>query len=245
MSGQVLFQDDAVIDAFACQEYLQLLGSMYGAEVFFFSELEGVCYLLDSPDRLCLSMSGPAAPSVAECEEETTTSTTTTTTSTTITTTTLTTTSTTAKPEKSCKFLEKTSLTDQVNQSLVPDAVLISGGYNSPLDTAELYVPSTGLSCTLPRLPDNRYSHSLESSGLLCGGDVSGTSDICLQWSPESGSWTEELHLNIKRSYHVSWTPDNSIGTYLMGGYPSYRTTTLIKNDGTQEAAFPLKYDTS
>ena len=73
MSGKVLFQTDAVIDAFACQEYLQDLGPVYGAELFFFSDLEGVCYLLDSPDRSCVSMSGPAAPHVAECEEDTTT----------------------------------------------------------------------------------------------------------------------------------------------------------------------------
>ena len=84
MSGQVLFQEDAVFDAIACQEYLQLLGPVYGAEVFFFSDLEGVCYLLDSPDRSCVSMSGPAAPSMAECEEATTTKTSTTTTTTTI-----------------------------------------------------------------------------------------------------------------------------------------------------------------
>ena len=71
MTGQVLFQTDTVIDAFKCQEYLQLQGSMYGAEVFFFSDMEGVCYLLDSPDRSCVSMSGPAAPSMAECEEDT------------------------------------------------------------------------------------------------------------------------------------------------------------------------------
>ena len=92
MSGNVLFQDDAVIDAVACQEYLQLLGPVYGAEVFFFSDLEGVCYLLDSADRACVSMSGPAAPSVGDCEEDTTTSTSTT--ATTITTYTTTTTAT-------------------------------------------------------------------------------------------------------------------------------------------------------
>ena len=70
MKGTVVWQSDAVIDAFACQEYLQLLGPVYGAEVFFFSDLEGVCYLLDRADRACVSMSGPAAPSVVECEEE-------------------------------------------------------------------------------------------------------------------------------------------------------------------------------
>ena len=85
MRGQVMFQSDAVIDAFACQEFLQLLGPVYGAEVFFFSDLEGVCYLVDSVDRSCVSMSGPVAPSVGDCEESesTTTTTTITTTSTT------------------------------------------------------------------------------------------------------------------------------------------------------------------
>ena len=80
MSGKFMFQSDAVIDAFACQEYLQLLGPVYGAEVFFFSELEGVCYLVGSPDRSCVSMSGPAAPSVEKCDDTTTTTTLTTTT---------------------------------------------------------------------------------------------------------------------------------------------------------------------
>ena len=78
MSGQILFETNTVINALACQEYLQLLGPVYGAEVFFFSDLEGVCYLLDSADRACVSMSGPAEPSVADCEEDTTTTTSTT-----------------------------------------------------------------------------------------------------------------------------------------------------------------------
>ena len=77
MNGQVLWQNNTVIDAFACQEYLQLLGPVYGAQVFFFSDMEGVCYLLDRADRSCVSISGPAAPSVAECEEDNTKTTTT------------------------------------------------------------------------------------------------------------------------------------------------------------------------
>jgi len=129
-------------------------------------------------------------------------------------------------------------------KSLFPDAVLITGSWNSPYDTAELYVPSTGLSCSLPKLPNNARAHTLESSGLMCGGVF--TPDTCLQWSPDTGSWSEELTLNTGRTHHVSWTPDNGIGTYLMGGYDgeSGRTTTLVKPDGTQETAFPLKYDT-
>ena len=125
------------------------------------------------------------------------------------------------------------------------DGVLITGGVHYPHDTAELYLPSSNESCSLPQLPgDDRYYHSLESSGLLCGGAV--TSDTCLQWSPDTGSWEEKLFLDIERYSHVSWTPDNGMGTYLMGGayIEMRRTTTLVKHDGTQEAAFALKYDT-
>ena len=67
MSGQVVFQADNVVDALTCQEYLDTLGSTFGAKVFVFSDLDGVCNLLDSPDRSCLSMSGPAARPVEEC----------------------------------------------------------------------------------------------------------------------------------------------------------------------------------
>ena len=118
--------------------------------------------------------------------------------------------------------------------------VLITGCY--PADnTAELYVPSTGASCTLPSLPDNRYHHTVTEGGLLCGGRD--TSDSCIQWSPDSGTWEEALTLDVRRSQHVSWTPSSGAGTYLMGGYDSKRTTTLVNNDGSQEPGFPLKYD--
>ena len=126
------------------------------------------------------------------------------------------------------------------------DGVLITGSYNYPRGTAELYVPSSGESCSLPKL-DIRYKHSVESSGLLCGGGYheTDTSNTCLKWSPDTGSWEEEeQHLHPGRWNHVSWTPDNGMGTYLMGGANRGTTTTLIKHDGTQEAAFPLQYDT-
>ena len=122
--------------------------------------------------------------------------------------------------------------------------VLITGGYSSDADApynAELYLPSSGLSCSLPPLPDNRAGHTLESSGLLCGGY--NTQDTCIQWSPDTGTWEELLTLDVNRYYHVSWTPGSSIGTYLMGGDYSKRTTTLVTPYGTQEPGFSLKYD--
>ena len=138
------------------------------------------------------------------------------------------------------------------------DAVLITGDhkYSNASNTAELYLPSSGLSCSLPSLPDYRYSHSVESTGLLCSGenkdydDHDGNEksflDTCLQWRPDTGKWEEALTLSVGRYWHVSWTPSSGIGTYLMGGddSASWRTTTLIKPDGTQEPGFPLKYRT-
>ena len=125
--------------------------------------------------------------------------------------------------------------------------VLITGGdaFSAALKSAELYVPSTGASCTLPSLPDDRYdhtvSHTISEGGLLCGGYY--TEKSCIQWSPGSGTWEEALTLDVIRRGHVSWTPFPYTGTYLMGGSPNFKTTTLVKNDGTVEQGFPLKYE--
>ena len=122
--------------------------------------------------------------------------------------------------------------------------MLITGGSNSGAgDTAELYLPSSGRSCSLPRLPDDRRVHTQDSSGLICGGYD--TQDTCIRWSPDRGTWEEYLSLDVKRYYHVSWTPGTGVGTYLMGGNydEGRRTTTLIRPDGTQEPGFPLKYN--
>ena len=111
------------------------------------------------------------------------------------------------------------------------------------LDTAELYLPSSGLSCSLPHLPDYRAFHTQESSGLLCGGYI--TDNTCIQWSADTGTWEEYLSLDMRRFDHVSWTPGTGVGTFLMGGGDgeSSKTTTLVTPKGTQEPGFPLKYD--
>ena len=120
--------------------------------------------------------------------------------------------------------------------------VLITGGDSAAGNTAELYVPSSGASCTLPSLPDYREEHTVSEGGLLCGGR--NTRDSCLMWSPDSGTWEEAITLDVRRYDHVSWTPSSgNNGTYLMGGGYSERTTTLINNDGSQEPGFLLKYD--
>ena len=129
---------------------------------------------------------------------------------------------------------------------MISDAVLITGGdgFGYAGYTAELYHPSSGANCSLHYLPDERLGHTLESSGRLCGGTR--TSRSCLQWSSDTGTWEQSLTLDdvYGRYGHVSWTPDPSIGTYLMGGWESEarQTTRLIKQDGSQEPGFPLKH---
>ena len=120
------------------------------------------------------------------------------------------------------------------------DVILITGGYGS-LNTAELYLPSSGLSCSLPNLPGDRWEHTQESSGLLCGGY--GSEESCIQWSPATGTWEELLTLDVGRNNHVSWTPSNGTGTYLLGGDTptQWRTTTLVSQEA-QEPGFQLKY---
>ena len=116
----------------------------------------------------------------------------------------------------------------------------------------ELYLPSSDVSCSLPDLPyETNYcelgldGHTVESSGLLCGGYPIEFHYSCLQWNKVTGTWNN-LTLDIERYGHVSWSPDTDIGTYLIGGIAqeSKRTTTLIKPDGTQEPGFQLEYDT-
>ena len=126
-------------------------------------------------------------------------------------------------------------------------AVLITGGTmggsSGKLRTAELFLPSAGTSCGLPLFPEiTRQSHTLDNN-IICGGEES--RDTCLKWSPDTGSWVELLTLAVDRYQHVTWTPEPGMGSYLMGGKASPTTTTLIKDDGTQEPAFQLKYGTA
>ena len=109
------------------------------------------------------------------------------------------------------------------------------------MNTAELFLPSDGTSCTLPSLPETREDHTVDNH-ILCGGYD--TSYSCLQWSPDTGTWEELLSLEVERDRHVSWTPASGIGTYLIGGRRSDAeiTTTLITSEGGQQTGFPLVY---
>ena len=120
-------------------------------------------------------------------------------------------------------------------------AILITGGYNNGyLKSAEMFLPSSNTTCSLPELPEARYYHT-QNNDLACGGPSSNTQSTCVKWSSESGSWTQSHTLRQSRFWHVSWATED--GVYLMGGTSS-RTTELVKEDGSVEDGFSLNYDT-
>ena len=119
--------------------------------------------------------------------------------------------------------------------------VLISGGLK--VKGVEIYLPALGTTCSLPQLPEARWYHT-QDEGLACGGGggVSPTRLTCVKWNSESGSWTQSHTLRQKRVAHLSWATKD--GVYLMGGGDSSRTTKLVKEDGSVEDGFSLKYET-
>ena len=104
------------------------------------------------------------------------------------------------------------SLTDSSEQNSTP-GLLISGGTRNASTSVEVFIPSTGLSCSLPPLPDDRLYHTMDST-YTCGGVGMPSSDSCLHFS---GQWTDSYTLVHAREGHSSWMTD--YGLLLMGGY--------------------------
>ena len=120
-------------------------------------------------------------------------------------------------------------------------SVLISGGYNGKnLQSVEIYNPVTSSICSLPQLPEDRGAHT-QDGNLACGGwGPADRLNNCVKWSSESGTWTQSHDLLQSRTAHVSWATED--GVYLMGGRSSTKTTELVKEDGSVEDGFSLKY---
>ena len=92
---------------------------------------------------------------------------------------------------------------------------------------------NTGLTCSLPDLPDKRKLHTM--SGLtICGGYNTRTN--CLMFS--EGQWNVSHSLVQERYAHSSWLSRK--GLVLIGGYGSGYTSELVG----QGEAFSLKYNT-
>ena len=116
--------------------------------------------------------------------------------------------------------------------------IILSGGYGAST-SVEVFVPSTGLSCSLPALPDERYSHTMDSL-LICGGSVSSAS-TCLSFT--SGQWITSHTLVEERFHHTSWQTEQ--GLVLMGGQGFPDTSEIVATAGGQGGpSFAMQYST-
>jgi len=129
-----------------------------------------------------------------------------------------------------------------------PQGLLIVGGGEgfgdeTQLFTGEVFIPSSGKSCSIPELPDTRISHTMDSE-YLCGGNWVHNPDVqttCLKF--EDNQWTYSHTLSHKRSSHSSWMTNK--GLLLMGGWLSATTTELLPLDGGEGVpSFELEYKT-
>ena len=104
----------------------------------------------------------------------------------------------------------------------------------------EVFVPSTGLSCSLPALPDERFDHTMDSL-LICGGYDSSTLTTCLSFT--SGQWIPSHTLVEARYDHTSWQTEQ--GLVLMGGDYSLDTSEIVAKAGEQgRPSFAMQYRT-
>ena len=109
------------------------------------------------------------------------------------------------------------------------------------IKSVEIWNSKTGISCLLPNLPYGRFSHS-QDGPLLCGdGPYKGgrngmdhRNDECLKFDLTNGKWIKSHTLPEGRTSHVSWTPPNGKGTYLIGEWlpnkPQSKTSVRSQN---------------
>ena len=124
---------------------------------------------------------------------------------------------------------------------LILAGIIISGGYSpgdlDPLNTTELWIPSTGVRCRLVDLPERTAGHSY-SDGLVCGGVGRGRvgRNSCVKWTGRS--WRTWVVLDTIRLGHTAW--NSSSGVVLMGNM----TAEIIKGEDRMEKYFDMKYQT-
>ena len=121
--------------------------------------------------------------------------------------------------------------------------MILSGGYDAGArNNVEVFVPSTGLSCSLPALPDQRYEHTMDSLLICGGGPYSSTAaTTCLSFT--SGQWITSHTLVEERYYHTSWQTEQ--GLVLMGGVLSPDTSEIVATAGGQGGpSFAMQYST-
>jgi hypothetical protein len=111
--------------------------------------------------------------------------------------------------------------------------ILITGGQGVGLygiasleKATDLFIPDENRTCSMPDLPEARWSHTMEVVGgtpVICGGTAKrqGLSiNTCLQFSPASveGVWRDYAKLSCPRSHHTSWVTADGEMMQMGGG---------------------------
>ena len=107
----------------------------------------------------------------------------------------------------------------------------------------ETWSPEGGVSCSLPDMTRERYSHTI-SGGLACGGMDPAANITCEVWRPSMGQWEEVVtSLSETRYDHVSWT-DTEGTTFLIGGSEGawYSVETVSEDFTVAPASFSLEH---
>ena len=117
-------------------------------------------------------------------------------------------------------------------------AILVVGGGSTHKSVEAITTDGTPL-CTLPDLPDNRASHTVDNH-ILCGGGGGSTQTSCLRYV--AGKWTNQRNdLKFERSWHVSWRRQDG-NVMLFGGHKSKNTSEVVSSSGHQKG-FNLKHE--
>ena len=122
-------------------------------------------------------------------------------------------------------------------------SILITGGLRggtieNALSSTEIFHPDSNTTCSLPDLPKGRAFHT-QDGGFACGGGW-GITNTCDKWT--NGSWIRSNISIGSRMGHVSWV--TTFGIYFMGGLGYEKTSDILKDDGSVEKGFNLKYFT-
>ena len=124
-------------------------------------------------------------------------------------------------------------------------AIIITGGVVTGIEgygvSVEILRENGSYWCSLPDLPDIRYTHT--QSGLVaCGGTPPPMSESCIFFA--NGEWITSHQLQMFGRYgHSAWK--SQIGLVLLGGGGGKEyTTEILTEDGQSVPFFDLKYYT-
>jgi len=126
------------------------------------------------------------------------------------------------------------------------EGIIVSGGTKAAA-SVEIFIPSTGETCSLPRmLQGGRYSHTMDVVGdgvLVCGGgDYDYSYKTC--HTLEDGRWVISHDLTEWRALHNSWVSGTDL--LLIGGwYSPYSSEVVTIGEDQGESSFSLEQRSS